>query len=115
MSNFDIQNISVCMQIYMSLGENDNETDLFSREWTMGSCYGPKLGKSYLPNEIWYDRCCLPEGQYVLTCTNTRSVYGWGNATFKINEKQYCDDFVGFTAMRKISVKGKIHSLIFRR
>ena len=73
----------------------------------MGSCYGPKNRVDYeIRNEIWYDRCCLPEGRYTLTCKNTKSVYGWGDSTFEINGERYCDDFVGFTAMRSILVKG---------
>ena len=95
------------MQIYISLGENDNDTDLFSREWTMGSCEGPRFGQKYQANEIWYDRCCLPEGRYTLTCFNTKSHYGWGNVMFKIDGKRYCDDFIGFRAMRTILVRGK--------
>ena len=85
---------------------NENDTVHFDREWTLGSCYGPKLGFNYSTNELWYDKCCLPDGQYTLTCKNTRSVYGWGNATFLIDGKRYCDDFVGFKAMRTISVQG---------
>ena len=92
----------------MSVGENDwrDANSQFSSEWTMGSCFGPKYNKSYLHNEVWYDRCCLPEGQYTLTCKNTKSVYGWGDSTFEINGERYCDDFVGFTAMRSILVNG---------
>ena len=86
---------------------NENDEELFDREWSLGSCYGPKRGKKYLSNETWYDQCCLPEGQYTLTCSNTKSKYGWGNVAFKINGKRYCDDFVGFKAMRTIYIKGR--------
>ena len=87
---------------------NKNEMVLFDRKWSMGSCYGPPMGRKYSSNEIWYDRCCLPEGQYTLTCSNTKSKNGWGNVVFKINGKRYCDDFVGFKAMRTITIKGRI-------
>ena len=86
---------------------NENDAVHFDREWSMGSCHGPKLGRKYSSNESWYDRCCLPEGQYTLTCSNTKSKYGWGNVAFEINGKRYCDDFVGFKAMRTISIKGR--------
>ena len=86
---------------------NENDSVHFDREWTLGSCYGPKLELKYSSNEIWYDRCCLPEGQYTLTCRNTKSKYGWGNAKFIVDGKRYCDDFVGFKAMRTISIKGR--------
>ena len=93
---------------------NENDAVLFDREWSLGSCYGPKRGMKYgssysssSPYETWYDRCCLPEGQYTLTCSNTKSKYGWGNVEFKINGKRYCDDFVGFKVMRTISIEGR--------
>ena len=85
---------------------NVNDTVYFDRKWTLGSCYGPKFGRNYKPNETWIDRCCLPEGQHTLACMNTKSIYGWGNVTFQIDGKRYCDDFVGFKALRKISIKG---------
>ena len=91
----------------MNISKNENDTEHFEREWTLGSCFGPKMGLKYLSNEVWYDRCCLPEGQYTLTCSNTKSKYGWGNAAFEINGKRYCDDFVGFKAMRTISIEGR--------
>ena len=71
----------------------------------MGSCYGPKWELDYEKRNKIYDRCCLPEGRYTLTCKNTKSVYGWGDSIFEINGERYCDDFVGFKAMRRISVK----------
>ena len=45
---------------------------------------------------------------------NTKSTYGWGNVTFEINGKRYCDDFVGYKAMRKISVEGKTRYVVPR-
>ena len=102
-----MHNISVCVHINMDISKNEKDAVFFDREWSLGSCYGPKWGKIYLSNLTWYDRCCLPEGQYTLTCRNTKSKYGWGNVAFEINGKRYCDDFVGFKAMRTISIKGR--------
>lgn len=90
----------------MKIGDNKNETDLFSRQWTLGSCHGPKHGWKYLSNETHHDRCCLTEHQLTLICINEKSKYGWGNVTFEIDGKRYCDDFIGFKALRTISVKG---------
>ena len=90
----------------MKLGDNKKDDDLFSPEWRMGSCYGPKLGWTYSSNEIHYDSCCLPSGTYTLICKNTRSKYGWGDADFRIDGKRYCDDFFGFKAMRTITIQG---------
>ena len=95
------------MGIEIKVGQNnENCTDYFSPEWTLGSCYGPKWTISDDENELHYDRCCLLPGRYTLTCINKKSEFGWGNITFEINGKQYCDDFVGFKAMRTILVDG---------
>ena len=95
------------MRIELKVGQNnENGTDYFSPEWTLGSCSGPKWTISYDENEYYYDRCCLLPGRHSLTCINKKSEFGWGNIKFEINGKQYCDDFVGFKAMRTILVEG---------
>ena len=73
----------------------------------MGSCYGPKPGWIYRSSQTHHDRCCLPIGQYTLTCLNKKKEYGWGNAFLEIDGKRYCDDFTGFKIMETISVTGK--------
>ena len=98
--------ISVCLSIVMNVGVYDEYNALFLPEWTLGSCYGPPDGWTYVSNEVYYDRCCLPPGKYTLICKNTKSKYGWGNSIFKINGKQYCDDFVGMKAMRTVFIEG---------
>ena len=95
------------MRIKISVGPNENDALHFSRQWKLDSCYGPKPGLDYVRNEINYDRCCLPPGRYTLICINQKSAYGWGNAFLEIDGKRYCDDFVGFKAMRTISVLGE--------
>ena len=90
----------------MSIGHNENDTQFFSRQWRMGSCYGPKHGRKYQGTPIHHDRCCLRPGQYTLTCINKQSIYGWGNIKFEIDGKGYCDDFIGFKSMRTVHVQG---------
>ena len=97
----------VCLQIEMRIKENEEESRFFSREWTLGPCHGPRLGWNYSPNKIHFEKCCLVPGNYTLTCTNLQSKYGWGNVIFEIDGNRYCDDFVGFKAMRKVFAKGK--------
>ena len=88
------------------MGEINKEGSFFSREWKLGSCYGPKLGRNYSSNEVHYDRCCLSPGNYTLICQNTKSNHGWGNARLEIEGERYCDDFVGFRALRNVFIKG---------
>ena len=100
------QYVVVCVSIVMNLGDNKENNDLFSPEWRIGSCYGPKSGWTYSSNETHYDYCCLTPGTYILICKNTKSKYGWGNVDFEIDGKRYCDDFIGLKAMRTISIQG---------
>ena len=88
----------------------------------MGPCEGPS--KEYKRNEnytspitistieytnfVYVERCCLAPGLHTLTCYNEKGPYGWGNGSIEILGQRYCDDFVGFKAMRTVSVLGKI-------
>ena len=94
----------MCSSIEMKMGDNKDDHALFSPEWRMGSCFGPRT--TYSSNVSYYDKCCLTPGKYTLICTNSKSKYGWGNADFKIDGRRYCDDFVGFKAMRTITIQG---------
>ena len=100
---FVIKYVSVCLPIEMKVGDNKEFNASFSPEWRLGSCFGPKT--TYSSNVNYYDRCCVTPGTYTLICKNTKSKSGWGNADFKIDGKRYCDDFVGFKAMRTITIQ----------
>ena len=107
---YSFYNISVCLSIEFKISPMVQNNDTISaRQWTLGSCSGPKYDmESFSSMTIYYyDRCCLLPGKYTLTCSNIQHTYGWGNVTFTIDGKQYCDDFVGFEAMRTVTVKGK--------
>ena len=51
--------------------------------------------------------CCVAPGNYTLTCRNTKYPNGWKKGFIFINGRRYCDDFMGFKVMRRISIKGK--------
>ena len=83
----------------------------FLLEWELGSCSGPKSRDNdgfdyYKSNRIFVDRCCLPPGHHVLICHNRIGPFGWGGSSLEILGQRYCDDFVGFRVMRKISLFG---------
>ena len=107
-----IWNILACLRIELKVGQNnENGTNYFSPEWTLGSCYGPHvqcghMSTCYERYPIQSELCCLSPGRHTLTCINRKSQFGWGNFTFEIDGKRYCDDFVGFKAMRTILVEG---------
>ena len=59
------------------------------------------------------EKCCVSPGNYTLTCSNTRHPHGWKKGFITINGAHYCDDFMGFKAMRRITVKGNEISLAY--
>ena len=77
-----------------------------SHRWELGSCSGTA---SYVFNYTYvkYERCCLIPGNHTLSCHNDKGPFGWGNSFIEIQGKRYCDDFVGFQAMRKVSITNK--------
>ena len=96
------------MKIEVRLGQiEEKDKDNFSQEWTLGSCYGPTGVYSYKNYKFQSELCCLSPGRHTLNCINKKSEFGWGNFTFEINGKRYCDDFVGFKARRTILFESK--------
>ena len=77
----------------------------------MGSCRGPSKeftrNANYTSNTTYVERCCLTPGMHILTCLNEKGPYGWGNGSIEILGQRYCDDFIGFKAMRRVPIFGK--------
>ena len=90
-------------------------------KWKLGQCDSPKtyypelyrlvgtkaLGKKYL----YGHRCCMDGNQHTLTCAIkyvSKKHAGWADNYLTIQGRRYCDDFVGFSAMRKVSVTGML-------
>lgn len=46
--------------------------------------YGPEEGEAPIPYE---ETCCLPGGQYVLTC---RATFDWEDSSVSVNGQEYC-------------------------
>ena len=103
--------ILVCQEITVSVSNDKDHNKFFVLQWTLGPCYGPKPGFKYSTSQTHLDRCCLPPRHYTLTCLSRgygRSVgWGWGNSYIEIDGEKYCDDFVGWKAMRSISINGR--------
>ena len=101
--------LTVCLDIKMFLGNFFSLPE--SYHWTVGSCSSSqgyrKRDQSYM------ERCCLPPGDYVLTCSHlfpggerdysSVSWSGWVD----IQGNKYCHQFLGYRSMDKISVLGK--------
>ena len=74
--------------------------------WVVGSCEPNQNNccvnspATYLENESYTTTCCLPVGDYKITCKDLYgfgwdlSQYtGWGKAVLEINGTTYCSDF----------------------
>ena len=72
-------------------------------DWQLGTCgnVGTKHG-NYIRV---IQRCCLRPGPYVLTCINKKKPYGWGEGYIEIQGHRYCNDFMSYRIMQKITIK----------
>ena len=115
--NFYSYLFKVCMEIKLEVNAGEHDSEHFLRKWQMGSCYGPPDGLEKQPlffynsTDIYIDRCCLLPGNYTLKCKNLKGQYGWGNSSIEIFGQRYCDDFVGFEAMRRVFISGIVKKL----
>ena len=100
----------------------------FSLNWDLGECNGPKSKghydafaddanslEYYEPNNTFIDRCCVPPEPQVLICHNHKGPFGWGGSFLEILGQRYCDDFIGFKAMRRVNIFGRIDILFLNR
>ena len=83
------------MDIYISTKFDANEI-----KWHFGSCGSSSNYEDY---SKYFVRCCLPPGQHILTCLNTKKPEGWKNSFIEINGRRFCDDFMSYTLMEKIN------------
>ena len=85
-------------------------------KWTFGTCTN---SSSYDDYNKYFERCCLPPGQHILTCENTEKPDGWKNAYIEINGRRFCDDFMSYTLMEKVAGNGNyiqyIHYTLLRQ
>ena len=74
--------------------------------WTLGPC---STSLQYKNDKIIKENdCCLTPGNHTLTCYNTRYPHGWKKGFIVINGRRYCDDFIGYKAMRRIIIEDNI-------
>ena len=93
--------ILVCADIKMV-----TKYDADHLHWTLGTC-SPSF--EYTNGKVFKEKdCCLAAGNHTLTCYNTRQPHGWKKGFIVINGERYCDDFIGYKAMRRIIIKGNI-------
>ena len=96
--------LEVCIRIKLTIQKHNNKALNVSHQWQLGSCANGS--PSYEMNSTYtkYERCCLTPGYHTLTCHNEKGPFGWGKSFIEIQGQRYCDDFVGFKAMRRVNI-----------
>ena len=90
----------ICFNTEISSLENGPDS-----EWKLGTCGGTvKSHKDGRPN-FYIQRCCLKAGKYTLTCVNRKNPYGWGQGYIEIQGHRYCNDFMSYRMMQKITIR----------
>ena len=74
--------------------------------WNIGSC----SNTTYISNidagsEVNVDRCCIKKGDYILSCKSNNQ-HSWKQGYLEIQGRKYCNDFVGYRALRRIKILG---------
>ena len=75
-------------------------------EWQFSSC--SSIGVHYDKYTKYIHRCCLNPGNYTLICRNKEKPHGWNDGYIEIQGHRYCDDFLSYRVMQKISLQGNI-------
>ena len=77
--------------------------------WKLGSCSSLnsiERGATYQYPAIYIQRCCLDSGLHTLVCYNVPQARGWKDAYLMIDDRKYCENFVGYKSFYKIPVTG---------
>ena len=88
-------------------------------EWQIGPCYNngtwylDKNIENYKKFEKYIERCCITPGQHTLTCINKQKPFGWGMGYIEIQGHRYCDDFMSYRLMQKITIDSMNNMIIF--
>ena len=73
-------------------------------EWELGPCVPSHKYKA--GSDIFSEKCCVPIGNYVLSCRNNDEL-GWLLNNFvKVGRHQFCDEYVGYNALSAINIPG---------
>ena len=74
-------------------------------EWRLGIC--EQVVSEYIPYKKYIQRCCLKPQQHILTCINKKVPRGWGDGYIEIQGHRYCDDFMAYKLMQKVTIRSK--------
>ena len=70
--------------------------------WNFGNCLSTL---EYSGIGTYSEKCCLPRGSHIMSCLSYKSS-GWAGNFISFLGHRFCDDHVGYKAMRKIDAFG---------
>ena len=73
--------------------------------WELAHCHKvvTKWYDDYNPKQ-YIHKCCVAPGNYTLICHNTKKPTGWKEGYIEFLGHRYCNDFMGFKAIRAIKI-----------
>ena len=74
--------------------------------WKLGNC-SSSLG--FVKPGIYIEKCCVSPGDHILTCDNHEGT-DWSRNVLTIKGHQFCNDYVGYTAMIRLNIEGTVKS-----
>ena len=77
-------------------------TDAHLLKWSLGACSNSKEYTN--DKEFVEEGCYLAPGKHTLNCCNIKQPYGWKKGFIVINGHRFCDDFMGYKALRHIFI-----------
>ena len=75
--------------------------------WKLDTCFisEEEAYKKHNSEGQYIKRCCLAAGDHTLICRDSGGD-GWNGGFMEIQGHIYCNDFIGYKAMRRITVSG---------
>ena len=72
--------------------------------WKLGAC---SSSLQYSIPGIYIEKCCISPGDHILTCMNPEG-NDWSRSALNLLGHEFCNDYVGNTAMIPLNIKGNI-------
>ena len=90
---------SICFDVSM------NKWSTSDFKWIFGNC---SSSHKWLGPGMYTEKCCMQEGNHVLTCSTSRNKNDWSNTDLRMLGHRFCDDFVGYEELIELNISGTI-------
>ena len=110
-SNSIVENESTCFDIILEIPRKRKDNN----NWEFGPCFPSHSNDQYgsLNRRSYTERCCLLNGDYVLSCTSRKST-GWVRSFVRLGRHQFCDDYTGYNSFVSLNIPGMRLPIIYK-